>query len=281
MVETARFEIGAVTLTRVPYFDVALEPAAVGLTPDEVAAAPDWCVPTWTTSEGEVLVGQVIWVIESQGRVVAVDPCGASDPFLRSGAEAVIHQEAVLAAMAEAGYPAERVDVVVLSHLDGIGMTAVVDDDGRWTPAFPSARILLTSAELDFLAGRDDVGGVDQLRSLVALGAVDGVAGDHRLTDEVSLRLCGGHSPGHALIEVESQGERAVFIGHLAINPIHLSMVAGEGAHVDAVVTQAVIDEVLATAADDGSLVIGPLWPFPGAGQVTSADRRVVPAFVG
>ena len=157
-----------------PYFDVALEPSAVGLTSAEVAAAPDWCVPTWTTVEGEVLVGQVIWVIESQDRVIVVDPCGASDPFLRSGPEAVSHQEAVLAAMASAGFPAERVDAVVLSHLDGIGMTAVVDGSGRWTPAFPAARILLTSAELDFLAGRDDVGGLDELRSLLSQGAVDG-----------------------------------------------------------------------------------------------------------
>jgi glyoxylase-like metal-dependent hydrolase (beta-lactamase superfamily II) len=278
MVETARFEVGAVTLTRVPYFDVALEPAAVGLTPEAVASAPEWCVPTWTTREGEVLVGQAIWVIESEGRVVVVDPCGASDAFLRSGPEAVTHQEAVLGAMAAAGFPPERVDTVVLSHLDGIGMTAVVDGDGRWTPAFPDARIVMTADELDFLAGRDDVAGIVELRELVGQGVVDAVGGDHRLTSAVVLRRSAGHSPGHVLIEVESRGERAVFIGHLAINPIHLTMVAGEGAHLDAATTQAVIDDLLDAAAEDGALVIGPLWPFPGAAQITPGERRVVPA---
>ena len=281
MVDVARFEVGAVTMSRVPYFDVALEPDAVGLTPEQVAAAAGWGVPTWSTSEGEVLVGQAIWVLESRGSVIVVDPCGAADAFLRSGPEAIGHQEAVLEAMASAGYPAPAVDVVVLSHLDGIGLTAVVDDQGRWTPAFPEARIVLTSAELEFLATRDDVGGLDVLRSLVEQGAVDGVSDRHQLTDEVQLRRTAGHSPGHAVVELESHGERAVLIGHLAVSPLHTSIATRDEAHDDAPTAHRVLHEIMEAAAVDGSLVAAPLWPYPGAGQVTSGDHRVVPAFVG
>ncbi|MGZ4683318.1 MAG: hypothetical protein ACXWA3_16695 [Acidimicrobiales bacterium] len=281
MVEVARFEVGSVVMTRVPYFDVALEPAVANLTPSQLVDHADWAVPTWATTEGEILVGQVIWVVESQGLVIAVDPCGASDPFLRTGPEAIGHQEAVLAAMAAAGFPPESVDVVVLSHLDGIGLTAVVDEHGHWSPAFPEARVVLTSAELEFLATRDDVGGLGVLNQLIDQGAVDGVADGHRFTDEVSLRVTGGHSPGHAVIEVDSRDERAVLVGHLAINPLNTAVATVPEAHHDAATAQAALDDLLDAAAADGSLVIGPLWPHPGAGQVTEGERRIVPAFVG
>lgn len=281
MVDVARFEVGAVGMTRVPYFDVALEPSAANLTAEQVIAHADWGTPTWATPEAEILVGQAIWVLESDGRVIAVDPCGAADPFIRTGPEALGHQDAVLSAMTAAGFPPESVDVVALSHLDGIGLTAVVDEHGRWSPAFPQARIVLTTAELDFLATRDDVGGLAQLDELIAQGAVDGVADGHRFTDEVSLRITGGHSPGHALVEVDSQGERAVFIGHLAISPLNTAFTAEPEAHGDAVVAQAAIDEVVRAAAVDGSLVVGPLWPYPGVGQVAEGELRIVPAFVG
>jgi hypothetical protein len=281
MVEVARFEVGAATLTRVPYFDVALDPAAASLTPEQVVSLSEWSVPSWATAEGELLVGQAVWVIESGGRVIVVDPCGAADPFIRTGPEAVGHQEAVLSAMTAAGFPPESVDVVALSHLDGIGLTAVVDEDGFWSPAFPKARVVMTSAELDFLAGRDDVGGLPILRDLIDQGAVDGVADGHQLTDEVTMRISAGHSPGHALIEIDSRDERAVLVGHLAISPMNLAVPAAPGAHLDAGVAQHAIDHLVASAADDGVLLIGPLWPYPGAGEVTSRDRRVVPAFVG
>jgi hypothetical protein len=83
MVDVASFEVGAATLTRVPYFDVALDPAAATLTPEQVVELSGWAVPSWATSEGELLVGQAVWVIESEGREIVVDPCGAADAFIR------------------------------------------------------------------------------------------------------------------------------------------------------------------------------------------------------
>src|SRR5579862_8524251 len=149
MAEVQRFDVGAVRLSRVAYFDIALDPSVVGLTVDQVRAVD---APAWATPDGQVLVGQAVWVIESGGQVIVVDPCGAADEFLRAGPEALLHQDAVLRAMAEAGFPAERVDAVVLSHLDGIGMAARVATDGGWEPAFPNARLLITASELSWMA---------------------------------------------------------------------------------------------------------------------------------
>jgi glyoxylase-like metal-dependent hydrolase (beta-lactamase superfamily II) len=266
VVDVLTLEIGDVRLTRVPYFDVALDPSAVGLSAQLVADAA-WAVPTWATGGGQVLVGQAIWVLESAGRVIAVDPCCAADPFLRSGPEALGHQDAVVDALARAGLGPHRVDVVVLSHLDGIGMTAVIDEDGGWRPMFPNARVVLTSTELSWLDQAADVSGLTALRALIGAGAVDGVQTPFELTPEVSVHLAGGHSVGHAIVRVDSGGQHAVLLGHLALSPIHLTTAASSGMppqHFDDDAAARTLHQLRAESATRGTSLIGPLWPYPG-----------------
>ena len=130
MGDPVRVQIGDVSATRVEYFDIALAPESVGLDQGQVGDVA-WGVPTWATPDGEVLVGQALWVLESSGTTIVVDPCSASDDFLRSGPDAIGHQEAMLGALVDAGIEPAAVDLVVLTHLDGIGTVASVDPDGR------------------------------------------------------------------------------------------------------------------------------------------------------
>ena len=278
MAEPVRLHVGDIALTRVEYFDIALGPEVANLAADQVLAI-DGAVPVWATADGQVNVGQALWVIESDGTTVVVDPCGASDAFLRSGPEALVHQDAMLAAMGAAGFPADEVDLVVLSHLDGIGIAAVVDDDGHWSPAFPKARILMNEREVAYLAGTTDpVGGIEAFAELVAQGAVDPVADEHVVARGVRMEHGGGHSVGHSVVRVESGGDQAVLIGHLAISPLNLAGAVSPNAHLDAEVADSIVDDLLAEAVATGGLVIGPLWPRPGAGHLREdAPRRVVP----
>lgn len=82
------WDIGSIRLTRVSYFDTPLPPEAVALV--GLALDEDWMQP-WV-SDGMPAVGQAFWVVESAGTTIVVDPCGASDEFLRAGADAVTHQ---------------------------------------------------------------------------------------------------------------------------------------------------------------------------------------------
>jgi glyoxylase-like metal-dependent hydrolase (beta-lactamase superfamily II) len=271
-----RLRVGDIRLTRVPYFDIALDPTAVGLTAEEVRQVR-WAQPTWATADGEVLVGQAVWVVESGAQVVVVDPCGAADDFLRTGDGALLHQERVRAAMAEAGLPGERVDTVVLTHLDGIGMAAAVTPDGRWEPMFPNARILMMQSELDWLASETNVSGLVALRELLAQGAVDGVRAHHEVTRGVELVHTGGHSPGHAVLHVRSDDSEAVLLGHLAVTPLHFEVGRRPEAHIDARTAERSLDEHIRHAQADGTVLIGPLWPSPGALTVEPArDPRAV-----
>ena len=272
VVDVLTLDVGGVHLTRVPYFDVPLDPSAVGLTADEVAES-EWAVPVWATEGGQVLVGQAIWVLESCGRVIVVDPCCAADPFLRSGPEALGHQAEVIDALTRTGLPPDRVDVVVLSHLDGIGMAALVDEGEAWRPMFPNGRVVLTSTELAWLDHAEGVQGLGALRALIAQGVVDGVATPFELTPEVSVHLVGGHSPGHAIVQVESGDHQAVLLGHLALSPIHLTPTTTDrpSQHFDDDAAIKALDVLRTQAAATGALLIGPLWPYPGVVDLTGS----------
>jgi glyoxylase-like metal-dependent hydrolase (beta-lactamase superfamily II) len=275
--DLAVLHVGNVKLTRVPYFDIALDAGAVGLSAEEVMAVP-WATPVWADDSGKVLVGQAVWVIESAGRVIVVDPCGAADQFLRTGPEALTHQNGVLGAMDDAGYPAARVDNVVLSHLDGIGMAAIVAPDGGWAAAFPNARVVLTQAELDWLSTQSGVMGQAALQALLDQGVVDGVPPTWTLTSDVVLEQTGGHTPGHAVIRIRSEGNQCVMVGHLALNPVHVATGRLGRLHFDATGAEVVLDRLLAESAAEDTLLIGPLWPWPGAACVTGPPWTAVPA---
>ncbi|HUY65902.1 MAG TPA: hypothetical protein VMV06_03715 [Acidimicrobiales bacterium] len=261
----ATFSVEGIRLTRVPYFDVTLDPDIIGFTAARAAGVP-WGVPDWATPEGRVLVGQAVWVIESDAQTVVVDPCGAADAFLRSGPEAIGHQTAVADALSTAGFPVGTVDSVVLSHLDGIGMAAAVDGDGAWRPFFPNARVVMSHDELTHVAAEPATGGSAPLRCLIDQGVVEGVDPPRDVAPGVTLELTGGHSPGHCVVRV---GEGAVLVGHLAINPLQAGAGVIRGQHRDDDAAHSALEGELAWASERGALVIGPLWPVPGAGRVT------------
>ena len=268
------FTIGEIRLTRVPYFDVPLGPEVVGMTAQDVAGVP-WSVPNWATTEGQVVIGQAVWVIESGDQTIVVDPCGAADEFLRTGPEAVGHEEAVISAMASSGFPVECVDTVVMSHLDGIGMIASVKGPRQWTPLFPNARIVISTAELAYVDANPAALGGPALGELVEQGAVRGIEPPVEIAPRVSMELTGGHTPGHSVLRI---GDGAVFVGHLAVNPVQASGGIMPGQHAEPVTAYEALEGELTWAMERDALVIGPLWPEPGAARVAGPPWSFVPA---
>jgi glyoxylase-like metal-dependent hydrolase (beta-lactamase superfamily II) len=235
-------------------------------------------MPAWATNDGRVLVGQAVWLIEAGDRVIVVDPCGAADAFLRTGPEAITHQEAVVQAMQAAGCAVERVDLVILSHLDGIGMAAgVVTGEGgspAWFPLFPTARVIMSRPELTWVRAHPEIPGAGALAALDALGVVDAVDTPWEAAEGVVFEVTGGHSPGHAVLRI---GDDAVFIGHLALSPLNAAS-PRLAADPDPEGALAALDRELSAAAERQSLVIGPLWPAPGAGRVSGPPWVIAPA---
>jgi hypothetical protein len=255
--------IGDVQLTRVGYADVNIPPERVGLTPEQVQAV-SWGEPLWADG-AEVRAGAAAWVIEDGDARIVVDPAQAADEIIRSDAEAAFHQETFAKLLADAGFPRESFTHAVSTHVEGIGMWAWRNDDGSWGPFFPNAPLFEPARDLDAVdAGTivgDPSGAITQLR---ALGVVRTDDGDVvRVTDSVTLEHTGAHAPGHRFVRIDSGGEHAVMVGHLAVSPLHF--VTGEcpQQHPDPRAAQERLDALL----EEDALLIGPLWPTPGAGR--------------
>jgi glyoxylase-like metal-dependent hydrolase (beta-lactamase superfamily II) len=261
------FRVGSVTLTRVGYVDIDLDPAVLGLTAAQVTAVP-WAAPTWATTDGQLRVGAAAWVIEDGNARIVVDPAQAADDILRSDTDAAAHQQAFAQLLADAGFARDTVTHAIASHIDGIGMFAWRNDDGSWSPFFPNARLLLHERELEAIDGGDyQPSGTGALADLRRAGIVEAVTTERApVTEHVAVEFTGAHSPGHQVVRVSDSGDVAVMLGHLALSAVHVA----PGAH-------AFSDEeqhALTRLRDEGAVLVGPLWPSPGAGRF-DGDRFV------
>ena len=222
--------IGDVSLTRVSYAEVDVEPEQVGLTASEVASAG--APPEWVNGD-RPRASASAWIIDDGGARIVVDPAGAVDDILRNDNDAAAHQEAFAAVLEAAGYPRDTITHAVATHLDGVGMLAWRNDDGSWVAVLPE-RADRHDADR---ARRDRRAAVRAVRSQGARrapGRRRGARRRRRRVDPsaVSFDLTAGHSPGHALVRIRSGGEQAIMVGHLALTPLHVGRIDPDG-HVD------------------------------------------------
>jgi glyoxylase-like metal-dependent hydrolase (beta-lactamase superfamily II) len=261
-VTTNTIRVGGVILTRVGYADVGIDPARVGLMVEQIEAVP-WAEPLWAEGR-EVRAGAAVWVIQDGDARIAVDPAQAADDIIRTDDDAAFHQEAVAALLEAAGMPRESFTDAISTHVEGIGMWAWRNDDGSWSPFFPNAPILVPQRELDAIDRGEHPSPVHPaFTELRALGVYKAVDDGHRVSTNVSLEHVGAHTPGHQFVRVSSGGEHAVMVGHLAVSPLHLVTGRCPQQHPKPDDAQRRIEALL----DEDAVLIGPLWPAPGAGR--------------
>ncbi|HET8930213.1 MAG TPA: hypothetical protein VFN21_06105 [Acidimicrobiales bacterium] len=259
------WRIGDVEIVRVESVDLAV-PAP--------APMPDWMVPAFGTGAGEVRIAFSALAIRTPDTVIVVDPWLADDnPRARPDAADIA--ERVLADLSAAGCPADDVDVVVNTHLDGIGWNTRPDGHRGWRPSFPNARYSYPTAQLATVDAGVEVYGDAGLTDLRALTEVEGVAAPHEIAPEVRVVDAPGHDAGHAAVRVESRGDLAIYPGHLVLSPFQVddpgTMLAGEADHLLAEATatrRMILDEL----ADRNGLLLTTLVGGAGAGRVLRSD---------
>jgi glyoxylase-like metal-dependent hydrolase (beta-lactamase superfamily II) len=259
---THTIRIGNVELTRVGYADIGIDPARVGLTTGQVTAVT-WAEPLWADGN-EVRAGAAVWVIQDGDARIAVDPAQAADEIIRNDDDAALHQDAFAALLEAAGMPRESFTHAISTHVEGIGMWAWRNDDGSWVPFFPNAPIMVPQRELDAIDRGEHPSPVHvAFTQLRALGAYQAVSDGERVTAHVSLEHVGAHTPGHQFVRISSDGEQAMMVGHLAVSPLHLVTGPCPQQHPRPDEAQLRIEALL----EEDALLIGPLWPTPGAGR--------------
>jgi len=127
---------------------------------------------------------------------------------------------------AEGIRPAD-INVVAITHVHDDHLGGTVTSGGE--PAFPAARYVLQTADLswqrDLAAHNDEDRAVwsTLLQPLVDKDVIQEVAGTAELATGVQVQLLPGHTPGHQVVRVVSEGRRLIISGDAFTHPMQLS----------------------------------------------------------
>jgi len=229
-------KLGNVTITRIEEMHGPIMPtrAFFPTMPDEAwQEHRDLLVPDHLgANDGMVQVAMQSWLLRSEGRTILIDT-GVGNDKNRPAVEPWHHQKLdYLGRLTAAGVRPEDVDLVINTHLhlDHVGWNTRLIDD-QWVPTFPNAKYLMPA--IDFYhwnpANNPDIPGSvneyafgDSIAPVHAAGQVQLWEGSYVIDGNLRLEAAPGHTPGHAVIILESDGDRALFAGDIIHSPLQL-----------------------------------------------------------
>lgn len=186
-----------------------------------------------------------------------------------------------------AGYQPEQVDEIYITHMHPDHVGGLSRDGQR---LFPNAVVRADKRDADFwlsqknldAAPKDDKGffqgAMASLQPYVAAGKFQPFEGDTELVPGVRALAAPGHTPGHTVYAVESQGQKLVLWGDL----IHLAALQfaepSVTIHFDSDSKAAAVQrkKAFAEAAKAGTWVAGAHLPFPGIGHLRAEGKGYV-----
>lgn len=184
---------------------------------------------------------------------------------------------AITGALTAAGYSADQVDLVVLTHMHGDHIGGLSGDDGA---TFANARYVTGRVEYDAWAGTGDQGFDGKVAPLADKMTFLEDGGD--ATGGITAMAAFGHTPGHMAYVVESEG-KSVVIGADFANHYVWSLGYPDWEmrfDMDKSAAAATRRRMLDMLAADKLPFIGYHMPFPALGyaEVSGDGYRYVPA---
>lgn len=182
------------------------------------------------------------------------------------------------AALAAAGISPDQVDVVVLTHMHGDHIGGLMGVDGT-TPTFPNARYVTGALEHNHWSAAGNEGfdkTVKPLNDRITL--LDDGGG---VVSGITAMLAAGHTPGHMIYQLESDGQRLAITADTANHYVFSLQFPDWEVRFDADKSAAAATRkvVFGMIAADRIPFIGYHMPFPGVGYVEPKDAgfRFVP----
>jgi glyoxylase-like metal-dependent hydrolase (beta-lactamase superfamily II) len=191
----------------------------------------------------------------------------------------------LLQGLAAAGYAPDDVTVVVLTHMHGDHIGGLMENGA---PAFPKARYVMGQVEYDFWADEKRVGTPAEgghkgvLTNVKPLAEKASFIGDGAsVVPGITAIAAFGHSPGHLIFNVESDGKQLVLAADTA-NHFVLSLQKPDWEvkfDMDKAAAAASRKKVFDMIATDRVAFLGYHMPFPAVGYAEKLDTgyRFVP----
>jgi glyoxylase-like metal-dependent hydrolase (beta-lactamase superfamily II) len=203
---------------------------------------------------------------------------------VNTGAELVLFDtglsaEGTLAAMTSAGFSPDQIDVVVLTHMHGDHIGGLMGSDGI-APTFANARYVTGATEHNYWAGAANEGFDKNVKPLN--DKITFIDNSGSVTGGITGMDAFGHSPGHMVYQVESDGQRLMITADTANHYVWSLQKPDWEVRFDADKAAAanVRKQVFGQIAADKIPFIGYHMPFPGIGYVEPMGDgfRYVPA---
>ncbi len=203
--------------------------------------------------------------------------------LINTGAELILfdtglNSEATLGALASAGYNADQVDIVVLTHMHGDHIGGMMTEGA---PTFANARYVTGQVEYDHWAAAENEGFDANVRPMAEMMTFLGDGDD--VVSGITGMAAFGHTPGHMVYRIESAGQGLAIFADLANHPVWSLARPDWEVRFDADKEQAAVSRpnVLGMIAADRIPAIGYHMPFPAVGYVDTgnddAEFRWVP----
>lgn len=250
-----------------------------------------WMAPDFYDPDNDVCVSAIqTWLLRSEGRTILVDT-GVGNHKDRPHAPVWHHLDTdFLGNLSRAGVAPGDVDVVINTHLhvDHVGWNTYLDD-GNWIPTFPNATYLMPLADFDFwnpanrgdpVVGRDNVF-LDSVAPVRAAGQTVLWEEGFQIDANLTLEAAPGHTPGSAVVRLQSGSDRAVFVGDMMHTALQVVEPDTNSCYCeDPAQARATRRRVLGQAADTNTLVIPAHFGGHGGAEVMrDGDRYAIKAW--
>jgi len=126
-----------------------------------------------------------------------------------------LNAEGTVGALEAAGYSADQVDTVVLTHMHGDHIGGLMSDG---SPTFANAGYVTARAEFDHWAGAENDGFEANVRPLA--DRMSFLEDGQDVVTGVTGMAAFGHTPGHMVYRIESEGAGLVIFADLANHPV-------------------------------------------------------------
>jgi glyoxylase-like metal-dependent hydrolase (beta-lactamase superfamily II) len=173
------------------------------------------------------------------------------------------------------------IDIVINSHLHFDhcgGNTSEVD--GTLLPSFPRARYIIQQLEWDDATHPSERTRASYIpetfKPIVDGGNLELVNGNAEILPGVQVLVTGGHTRGHQVIFLESEGQKAIYLADLVPTTSHIKNPYVMGYDLYPLDTMTEKEKLLKTALEEHWLLIFEHDPRFGMGYLEKKDGKVV-----